>query len=106
MWNRGVYLKNDGSTVCVGQIYCFVGQGPKASWLQKVCVEASNGIDLSPGEAVSTGVWLTEAPNGKVHAVVFLSSASELRERITFRTRYPFLKGFRPLPVKIVELPE
>jgi hypothetical protein len=105
-WNRGVFLKNDGDRVCAGQVYCFAGNNPDALWLHKVCTEASDGIELSPGEVVSTGVWLSEVPNGKIHAVIFLSSASDLRSRLAFRTRYPFLKALRPLPLKIVEMPE
>jgi hypothetical protein len=105
-WNRAVYLKNDGKRDCVGEVYCFVGRKPDAAWFQNVCAEASRGIDLSPGEVVSTGVWISEKPVGRISAVVFLSNASDLRDRIAFRTRYPFLKAVRPLPFKIVEMPE
>jgi hypothetical protein len=105
-WNRAVYLKNDGKHECAGEVYCFVGRKPDAAWFQNACAAASRGIDLTPGEAVSTGVWISEKPVGKISAVVFLSSASDRRDRIAFRTRYPFLKAFRPLPYIIVEMPE
>ena len=72
---------------------------------QEIETAAEQALTVGPGSGSQESVLHLEGLPDSPPFIVFTCRREELRERIAFRRRFPWLKWLRPLPYEMIPMP-